>query len=434
MEQGSVPARGERLMATFTDYEYAHHSMVCSGCSCLCDDVSYYVKDGRVVRTLNLCEVGMKQLRSCTAEDRLLPMSPRSFKECVHESLGLLSAHRPVLILGPDSVDEAAIMASLQMAQALEAMWLPWAFTGMRRFFDQVTQFGWATALLDEVRDQADLVCFWGADPLVTHHRHLSRYSFFARGRYTERGSSDRNLAAVARHTTVIEPLCQQFFVVPSHEDLDLIKVLNNPLHSSGPDHRDVPLLVKALQKASYIAVFVDPENMSDEALCALFEWSASVNNKGHTRFVILPLWAAGANIAGFTQISMECVGTGWGYDFSGGPMIHPSNSTWENLSDKVGSVLMVESGSEGANRTQLPEPLIGKPLVVINPFKEAAVNAADVVIPAALSGIENDGIFYRADGLPMKTRKIRGIIDGGYPSVDEILKGILMEWSSWPR
>ena len=42
------------------DFDEAHHSMVCSGCSCMCDDISYFIKDGRIIRTLNLCEVAMK--------------------------------------------------------------------------------------------------------------------------------------------------------------------------------------------------------------------------------------------------------------------------------------------------------------------------------------------------------------------------------------
>ena len=80
------------------------------------------------------------------------------------------------------------------LARKFRGTSLPWAFPGVRRFYESAKQFGWATGLLDEVRDRAESVIFWRVDPLVRHHRHLSRYSLFARGRMTERGNLDRNL------------------------------------------------------------------------------------------------------------------------------------------------------------------------------------------------------------------------------------------------
>ena len=31
------------------DFDEAHHSMVCSGCSCVCDDISYFLKDEKII-------------------------------------------------------------------------------------------------------------------------------------------------------------------------------------------------------------------------------------------------------------------------------------------------------------------------------------------------------------------------------------------------
>ena len=125
LEVNGVVAGPEGQGQAFTDFDSEHHSMVCAGCSCLCDDVSYYQKQGRVVRTLNLCEVGMKRLCSGAAADRLSPLSPGVLQKAVTRCGEIFRTHGPVLVLGADSIDEAGVMASLQLAQALRALWLP---------------------------------------------------------------------------------------------------------------------------------------------------------------------------------------------------------------------------------------------------------------------------------------------------------------------
>ena len=414
----------------FTDFDTDHHSAVCAGCSCLCDDISYYVKEGEVVRTLNLCEVGWRRIHTVSAEDRLPPPSPSLFEDDLKQAARLLRSHRPVLVLGADSVDEVAIRASLQLARELQGVWLPWPFAGLRRFYETARRVGWATALLDDVRDRADLVVFWRADPLVTHHRHLSRYSFFARGRFTERGNLDRSLAAVASEKTVMEPLCQHYIRVPDDRDLALIEALVDPRTTGHAfDPRDFTSLAGALERSSYIALFFDPERVEPASLDAMFRWSAKLNAEGRQRMVILPLWNAGSNIEGFCRVSLEENATPWGADFSG---ITSGGKTpemgWEDLLDRVGSVLAIPSGTGPAQGLGLPECLGEKPRVVIDPFKRVPQRNGDVVIPAALPGFESDGVFFRADGIPLVARRPRGLRDHGYPTVKAVFSGIQAE------
>ena len=413
----------------FTDFDTEHHSMVCAGCSCLCDDISYYIKDGRVVRTLNLCEVGWKRLCTLSEEDRLPPPCPSLLSETLNRAARLRRSHRPVLVLGADGLGEAAIRASYELAGELQGPWLPWAFMGLRRFYERAKRFGWATALLDEVRDHAESVIFWRADPLETHHRHLSRYSFFARGRFTERGNLDRNLAAVASEKTVIEPLCQQFFQLPAGRDVALIEAMTHFHQGKGFDHRDFPGFVRAMQGSTYVALFVDPEKVGDETLDALFEWSTKLNNEGRKRMVILPLWAAGPNIEGFCRVSLEKNATPWGRTFAeDSTRGQPAESSWENLAETVKSILVISPGIDPLHRNRLPECLRDKPRVVIDPFKQTAHQDDDVVIPTALPGVESDGLFFRSDGLPFAVRGIEAITQQGYPTVDDVLANIMTE------
>jgi formylmethanofuran dehydrogenase subunit B len=428
-DEDEGPSTPSPQVESFTDFDAEFHSGLCAGCSCLCDDISYYFKEGRLTRTLNLCEVGWKRLCTVFAEDRVLPPSPSLLAESLKRAARLLQTHPPVLVLGADSADEAAILASGDLARTFHGISLPWAFPGIRRFYDRARRFGWATGLLDEVRDRAESVIFWRADPLITHHRHLSRYSLFARGRMTERGNLDRNLAAVASDKTVLEPLCQQFFQLSTDQDVTLIEALAQPGGGGGFDHRDLPALSRALQGSSYVALFVDPEKVTDEALDALFRWSAKLNTEGRKRMVILPLWDAGSNLEGFIRVSLEKNATPWGGAFAEDSAAAPLEETsWEDLAKTVGSIVLISSGADPSPGVLLPECLSEKPRVVIDPFKRISAQNDQVVIPAALPGLESDGIFFRADGLPFAVDSVEGWKDHGYPTVRKVLTDLMNE------
>jgi formylmethanofuran dehydrogenase subunit B len=408
---------------SFKDYDTDCHSMVCAGCSCLCDDISYYLKGGVVVRTMNLCEAGWKRIGSARAEDRLSPLSPSLLSDRIEHAAEILRSHGPPLVLGADGVEEAAIRASMRLARQLQGIWLPWAFPGIRIFYERARRFGWATALLDEVRDHADLVIFWRADPLETHHRHLSRYSFFARGRFTERGNLDRSLAAVSSDKAVIEPLCQQFLRAPAELDVPLIEALADRREPQGLDPRDFSSFVGALERSWYIALFIDPGKVAAEALDAVFQWSSRVNAEGRRRMVILPLWKAGSNVEGFCRVSLEQNATPWGADFSPGSEGPADRATvWQDLAGTVGSLLVIPPGVDLFQGGTLPACLAEKPRIVIDPFKQTPLQSAEVVIPAALPGLEHDGVFFRADGLPLEARRPEGLANHGYPSVFDVL------------
>jgi len=413
----------------FEAYDAVYPSMVCSGCSCLCDDISIFVRDGRVVRTLNLCEVGAAQLSSVSDGGRIPPLSPAEYREAIERAAVLLDAHRPTLVLGAEVLDESSMRASWELAGHLRGRVLPWAFPELRGFYERVKRFGWAAALLDEVRDQAELVLFWGADPLVTHHRHLSRYSFFARGRFTERGNHDRNLAVVAADRTTIEPLCQQFFSLSADREEAFVGALTDPRPGRDFDHRDFPSLVRALDRAAYVALFLDPKNVPAKVLDALFEWSGRLNSQARKRMVVLPLWNAGANLEGFCHRCLERTAVAWGADFSAGlPEALEGDLDWETLAGRVESVLLTASPPGCTYTAELPGSLARKPRVLIDPYKTAPSSAADVVIPAALPGVEHDGVFVRADGLPLRASRLEVLSDGGYPSAEQVFLELIRE------
>ena len=58
-------------------------------------------------------------------------------------------------------------------------------------------QVGESTCSLGEVRNRADLVIFWGANPVESHPRHFERYSVEPIGELVPRGRLDRTIVVV---------------------------------------------------------------------------------------------------------------------------------------------------------------------------------------------------------------------------------------------
>ncbi|MCU0821626.1 MAG: hypothetical protein MUC95_04030 [Spirochaetes bacterium] len=423
-----VKASQHLVDRTSIDFDTSCHSCVCGGCSCLCDDISYFLKDGKIIRTLNLCEVAMKRLHTVTDSGHLPAPTGAELAESINKAAGLIKANRPCLVLGADGMGESVIESSCRLAAKTCGIMLPWLYPDLHRFYSCASRLQWASALLDEVRDQADMVVMWRCDPLDTHHRHLSRYSLFARGRYTERGHSDRNFAAIASKKPFIERLCQQYFEMDNEKDVQFLLALMSPPQAEPPKLRDFSLIANAVTRCSYIAIFVDPAKMTDAGLETMFEWCGSINNEGKKRMIIMPLWAAGANTACFIQYCLESAGNPWGADFTGADVIGNLPASWDEIASKINSVIMIESGPEEGHRQKLPDAFSAKPKIIITPFKQRPETPAEIVIPVAMPGIETPDIFFRADGLPLIARKLPGIIPSRYPAAESILNKILIE------
>lgn len=397
-------------------------SRTCCGCGCLCDDISYQFDAGRVVKSLNLCELGWKRLQEgAAASAEAERASGQELEDALERAAEILRTHSPVLFLGAEFLDEEAQRASLRLARAVRGIWVPWSYEAVKRFHQIACRWGWATALLDDVRDHGEVVIFWRCDPLVTHHRHLSRYSYFARGRFTERGHHDRNLAAVGEKGSRIERLCRQFLELPRDRDADLVEGLRPGSPRQGFEHRELEALRKACEQSGYVAIFVDPEIVDERTLETLFLWSAETNRAaGARRMVVLPLYRTGPNVEGFFQVSIDACGVPWGVDFREGEA-RPVRADWQELEASVGCVLLLYPEGRDESRP-LPLGLGHKPRVVLDPFGSSRVGSREVRLQVALAGLGSEGVFFRSDGVPLRVSALPGYSVARVPSARTLL------------
>lgn len=402
-------------------------SRVCCGCSCLCDDISYHMRQGQVVRSLNLCEFGRKRLQDASAarQGADSALTEGLVEDSLDKAAQILRTHGPVLFVGAEFLDEKAQQASVRLAKAVGGIWVPWAFEAVRRFHQVACQRGWAAALLDDVRDHGEVVIFWRCDPLVTHHRHLSRYSFFARGRFTERGHHDRTLAAVGEKGQRIERLCKQFLDVPPDRDRALAESLRRGRAQEGFEHRDFEGIRRACEQSGYIAIFVDPEALDPGTLETIFFWAAETNQAGGARrVVILPLYRTGPNLEGFCQVSTAACGAPWGADFRNGAG-RPVQRDWQDLAARGGCVFLLYPAGREESRP-LHAAIAGKPSIVMDPFSPSRPDPRGVTIQVELGGFGAEGVFFRADGVPLRASGLPGLPRIGLKSAAEVLESLI--------
>ena len=153
--------------------------VACTACGCVCDDLAVTVADGRVVRAERACRL---------AEQWLLPQNTyrppaaeidgklASPDEAYARAAEALKAATAPLIYGLSRSTTEGQRAATALADRIGATIDTTASTGHAPSILALQQVGESTCTLGEVRQRADLVIFWGSDPLVTHPRHLERY------------------------------------------------------------------------------------------------------------------------------------------------------------------------------------------------------------------------------------------------------------------
>src|SRR5438477_11039755 len=171
--------------------------VTCLGCGCACDDITVVVKQDRVAETRNACALGAAWFgdgripQDVRVDGRAAPLE-RALGEAAR-MLG--AAKRPLVYLAADLSCEAqreAVALSDRLGAMLDSITAAAAagvLAAQRR--------GRAGATLGEIRQRADVIVFWGVDPVARYPRFATRYAVEPRGLEAPRGRGSRTVIAV---------------------------------------------------------------------------------------------------------------------------------------------------------------------------------------------------------------------------------------------
>ena len=240
--------------------------VTCLGCGCLCDDIEAGVSDGRIVEARNACELGHAWfLADRGRADRPIATVgglPVDAALAIAEAADILRAARSPIVLGLTGTTMETQGLAVALADRLGAAISPAHEAIAAPRIGALRRVGMVSATLGEVKNRADLVIFWGVDPLVTHPRHWERYSVDPAGRFVPKGRADRTVIVVDRAPTSTAERADLFLQIPAENQFEALTSLRAAV--KGLDAIDVesPLrfLADRMKTARYGAFLLRPE------------------------------------------------------------------------------------------------------------------------------------------------------------------------------
>jgi formylmethanofuran dehydrogenase subunit B len=295
---------------------------------------------------------------------------------------------------------------------------------------------GKPAATLGEIKNRADLIIFWGANPAECHPRHFARYSLTPKGMFIPNGRKDRTMILVDIRRTPSARAADIFLQIRPGKDFEVITALRalvkgrrinaESLEDTGLTLEQLQDLVARMKHARFGAIFFGMgltmtrgKHMNSSAMLTL-----GVELNQFTRFVAMPLRGHG-NVTGADAVMTWLTSYPFGVDFSRGyPRYNPGEFTAVDLLTRgdVDAVLVL-AADPGAT---MPGPAIDHlarvPTIVLDPKITHTSRLARVHITTAPTGICAPGTVYRMDEIPLQ---LRPALQSPYPTDEQVIGSI---------
>jgi formylmethanofuran dehydrogenase subunit B len=385
----------------------------CAGCGCACDDIE--VTAAGPIRTCPLGDAWFAALTGDRPPVATVDGRTVSLDDAVDAAAAILRHARAPLVYGLGQTSCEAQRRAVTLAEAIGATVAP-ADGGAAGLAYQA--IGSSTATFGEIRDRAELVVIWRADPVVTNPRLLERL----RLERATRGS--RELVVVDARRTATAEEADAFIELDVADDFEALWTLR-ALVTSAPLDRDrasaPPLddLSRRLLGARHVALLYG----ADVEALALF---ALVRDLARDRHAVTLGLRRDANGRGAEDVLTWQTGFPATVSFARG---HPR----EELSadallerDEVDAALVVASDPLGHLPAAAADHLRGLPTVVVDARATATSQAARVAFATAADGIEVPGTVHRMDGVPIPLRApLATELGREGPSTEDVLAAI---------
>lgn len=412
-------------------------NVACTVCGCVCDDLRITVDGKRVVSAQGACRLaepwylshGGRQPATAEIEGR-----PVALDTALDRAASILRTRRAPLIYGLSRSNTEGQQAAIALADRLGAIIDTTASRGHAPAILALQEAGESTCSLGEVRNRADLVIFWGSDPLESHPRHFERYSVDPPGEFVPRGRKDRTLVVVDIHPTGSSAHADLFVQVEPGRDFEVLWTLRGLLcghepasgTNIGASLDNLRLLAKRMQRCRFGIVFfglgLSRSRLGHRAVEALLRLVTDLN--AFTRFYVRRMRVS-ADVAGADSV------LAWqtGYPFSvslarGYPRFNPGEFTAHDLllRQEVDACLLV--GSFGVRRFLPPaaDYLRRIPTIVLDPPTMDSLTPPTVRFTTAIPGVHLPGTAYRMDEIPIP---LRVLLPTHYPSDADVLRAL---------
>jgi formylmethanofuran dehydrogenase subunit B len=412
-------------------------SIACTRCGCVCDDLRLSVERGRIVAVEPACPLAEPWFLSQDSRSppvALIGGRPAPLGAALDRAALLLRSAAAPLVYGLSRSSTDGQRAAVSLAERLGAVVDTTASLCHATSMMAIQEVGESTCTLGEVKNRADLVVYWGANPVASHPRHLDRYAVWPSGRYVPAGRANRTLVVADVEPSASTALADLFVPIEPGADFEALCTLRAlvrglPLQTGAATGASVPLLrelARKLTSCRYGIVFfglgLSMTGAAHHNVEALLLLVRDLNEQ--RRFFARRLRVPG-DVTGADTVLLWQTGYPFGVDLSRGyPRYNPGEFTANELLERGDVDACVLVGSEGARRFSVAAlaHLRSIPLVILDhPTEESDLEPA-VRFTTAVYGVHRAGTAYRMDGVPVR---LRVVLSSTYPTDEEILHGL---------
>lgn len=421
--------------------------VVCPFCGSNCDDIEVEVQDNKILNVYNACSVGASVFLPIKGVKRFIKPLWRENKTDEFQEISweqafdkfaeiMVNAKRP-LYFGWCEESVEAIKQGVKIAEITRGIIDSQITHCHGPSLQAIQMVGFPSSTLGDIKNRADVVIFWGCNPLNGHPRHMSRYSVFPRGFFREDGRSDKTIIVVDPRRSDTAKVADIHLQPGLGQDYELITAIRAVLNGleleqdvvSGIKKEKIVEVAALLKSAKYGVLFFGmgmthslgkSQNIATaiELTQMLNEWS---------KWQLMPLMGH-YNVNGFAQVLSWTTGYPYAVDFARGyPRYNPGEYTAiDMLSRGQIDAMFVAAADPGSHMPQSAVQQIAKiPLIVSEIHPTSTTEMANLILPATENGIECEASCYRMDAVPLRMKKIKDPPKGLMPSDEHTFKEI---------
>lgn len=411
--------------------------VACTVCGCVCDDLRITLDQGRVVRAEGACKLaepwflGQDGRRPPVAE---IEGRPATLQDAVLRAADLLRASRSPLLYGLSRSSTEGQRAAVGLADRLGATIDTTASLCHAPSVMALQQVGESTCTLGEVKNRADLVVFWGSNPVESHPRHFERYSVDPVGEFVPLGRAGRTVVVADVKPTPTSQAADLFLPIEPGRDFEALWTLRalvrgiplEPGDSTVAPVRLLEELAGRMKSCRFGVVFfgtgLSMTGIGHRNVEALLQLVTDLNH--HTRFYVRRMRVQGDVTGADSVLAWQT-----GYPFSvnlarGYPRYNPGEFSAQDMLERGEADVCLFVGSEGVERfsRSAVDHLRKIPTIALDyPTVESAI-APTVRFTTAVYGVHRPGTAYRMDEIPIP---LRPFLTSDYPSDGEVSRMI---------
>jgi len=424
-EEATFPVPEKIAQPTRTEGAKVIRNAVCPFCGCLCDDLEVTVRDGKITGIENACILSLNKFLNYERERIHSPIirndgesRTASLEEAVNLAAQILADSKYPVMYGWSTTSNEAIRVGIELAEASGGVIDNTTTVCHGPTILAEEDVGVSTCSLGHVMHRADLIIYWGANPLQSHPRHLARYSVGSKGRF-RKSRDDRTMVVIDVRKTYTGRVADYFIQVEPNKDYELLKALRVAVRGdeleqeavAGVSRENIEELADLMVNCEFGTLFFGVGlTMSSGKLRNISEAISLVTDlNAWTKSTIMPM-RGHFNVAGANMVLSWQTGYPYAVDFSHGyPRYNPGETSAIDVFSRKESDAALIIGSDPLSTFpgQVAKNLSEIPIIVVDPHKTQTSENAKVVIPSAPVGIESGGTAHRMDGVPIVLRKL---------------------------